>query len=219
MAKANQGILDGFVGKLGTVVGYFLHGKPMMRGYVRHTKKDYTVEQQRVQLRFKELTKLAHPFAPAYRSGLAYVAKESKQNMTPYSVFIERNMQAVTATPGLTTTVDYSKMVLAIGSLPAVLFSRPDLTTPQTVAATFQPMLEVDETSGQDQVYLFVYCPSLDMGVMSAPAERSTGHVSATVPSAWNGLEVHVWGFTLGNAPINMGLPSNSTYLGSGEIG
>ena len=218
MGKVNQGILDGFSGKVGTVVGYFRHGVPIMRAYVRNKSKHQTIAQLRIQLRWKELAgKLYAAFAPAVRSGLAMAAKSKKMN--PMAVFMEMNLQAVTANPGLTTIVDYSKMILAKGTLPPVLFGRPDLTVPQTVSATFAPMLQVEETSGQDQVFLFVYCPSLGMGVMSAPAERSTGRVSATIPEQWNGLEVHVWGFTLGNAPINMGRPSNSTYLGSGEIG
>ena len=216
MGKIDQGILGGFSGKVGPVVGYIRKGYAGMRAYRRH-RGPSTIEQQRIQLRFLELTKLANPFAPAYRTGLYKTAKG--KDVSDYNVFIEKNFAAVSATPGLTTTVDFSKMVLAEGKLPPVLFARPDLTTPQTVSATFQPMLEVEETTSQDQVYLFVYCPSLEMGVMSAPAERSTGHVSATVPAAWNGLEVHVWGFVMGNAPINMGMPSKSTYLGSGEIG
>lgn len=216
MGKIEQGILGGFSGKVGPVVGYIRKGYAGIRAYRRH-RGPSTVEQQRIQLRFQKLTEMANPFASAYRTGLGKSAKG--KDLSTYNAFIEKNFAAVSATPGLTTTVDYSKMILSEGKLPPVLFSRPDLTTPQTVAATFQSMLQVDETSGQDQVFLFVYCPSMDMGVMSAPAERSTERVSATVPAAWNGLEVHVWGFVMGNAPINRGIPSNSTYLGSGEIG
>jgi len=216
MGKIDQGILGGFSGKVGPVVGYIRKGYAGMRAYRRH-RGPSTVEQQRTQLKFKELTKLANPFAPAYMSGLGKFAKG--KDVSRYNAFIEKNFAAVTATPGLTTTVDYSKMILSEGKLPPVLFSRPDFTTPNTVSATFQNMLEVDGTSGQDQVFLFAYCTSLEMGVMSVPTERSTGRISVTTPAAWNGLEVHVWGFTLGNAPINMGIPSNSSYLGSGEIG
>ena len=36
MAKTENGILDGFIGKVGTVVGYKWNGKSVMRAYVRY---------------------------------------------------------------------------------------------------------------------------------------------------------------------------------------
>ena len=37
----------------------------------------------------------------------------------------------------------------------------------------------------------------------------------------WNGMKVHVWGFVEGNTPDmkNVGLMSDSVYVGTGTIG
>ena len=55
--------------------------------------------------------------------------------------------------------------------------------------------------------------------MLSEPVKRNIGSVTASVPANWNGLEVHVWGFTIGGGADTMGLPSDSAYLGSGELG
>lgn len=217
MAKVNQGILDGFMGKLGTVVGFFIHGVPLMRGYVRHSKKSPSESQQVVRMKFKKLCEVSHYFEAAYHVGLEYRAKGD--NYSEYANFIELNMPAMGMSEGRVVTVDYSKVVLSRGYLPQVLFRRPDLTTPQEVSADFAGNLELDRTCADDQVYLFVHCPALNASVLSEPVKRNIGSVTASVPANWNGLEVHVWGFTIGGGADTMGLPSDSAYLGSGELG
>ena len=59
MGKVRMGILDGFYGKVGTVVGSFWKGKPVMRAYVRpkgtHTSSE---AQALVQTRFAAINSL-----------------------------------------------------------------------------------------------------------------------------------------------------------------
>ena len=45
MAKQQSGILGGYVGKVGTVVGYFWNGKPCMRAYKRQVRNPRTAAQ------------------------------------------------------------------------------------------------------------------------------------------------------------------------------
>ena len=45
MGKMRMGILDGFVGKVGTVVGSFWKGKKIIRGYNAFPKESHTEEQ------------------------------------------------------------------------------------------------------------------------------------------------------------------------------
>lgn len=59
----------------------------------------------------------------------------------------------------------------------------------------------------------------MEEGLLSAPANRSDGTLSLTVPAGWNGLTVHVWGFTVGTKKnFNKDLASITTYIGNGTI-
>ena len=79
------------------------------------------------------------------------------------------------------------------------------------VRIMFSPCAEGEKASGDDEVYLYAYCPEMKEGTLSAPAYRRMGSVQLTLPERWQGKEVHLYGFAVdyeGNA-------SDTTYIGS----
>lgn len=216
MATINRGILDGFFGKVGTVVGSFWKGIPVMRAYVRHIHDRKNTSQQLVRARFATLSEMTSAFLSAIRIGLHNDA--SLCQTTEGNVFVRKNWGAVQATTPDAVTVDYADLTVAHGSLTNVQFGSAQFDNPQQVDVTFETLEEVEGTSLDDLVYLFVYCPDAKGGVMAAPVKRSVKRISLMVPAIWNGMKVHVWGFTLGNGFSNAGAMSNSTYIGSGNI-
>ena len=79
------------------------------------------------------------------------------------------------------------------------------------VRIMFSPCAEGERASGDDEVYVYAYCPEMEEGVLSAPAYRRMGSVQLTLPERWQGKEVHLYGFAVdyeGNA-------SDTTYIGS----
>lgn len=78
------------------------------------------------------------------------------------------------------------------------------------VRIMFSPCAEGERASGDDEVYLYAYCPEMEQGVLSAPAYRRMGSVQLTLPERWQGKEVHLYGFAVdyeGNA-------SATVYIG-----
>ncbi len=121
MGKVRMGILDGFYGKVGTVVGSFWKGKPVMRAYVRpkgtHTSSE---AQALVQTRFGAINSLSGAFLSAIRIGLFEVAR--RKRTTEGNIFVHENWGCVHAdTPGA-ATVDYTELVIAMGHLPEAQF-------------------------------------------------------------------------------------------------
>ena len=216
MATINRGILDGFFGKVGTVVGSFWKGIPVMRAYVRRIHDRKNTAQQLVRARFTALTEMASAFLSAIRIGLHNDA--SLCQTTEGNVFVRKNWGAVQASVADGVTVDYTGITVAHGSLTGVQFGTAQFDTPQQVDVTFDTLEEIEGTSLDDLVYLFVYCPDAKCGVMAAPVKRSVKRISVMVPSLWNGMKVHLWGFTLGDGLDNAGTLSNSSYIGSGNI-
>ena len=79
-----------------------------------------------------------------------------------------------------------------------------------TIAVPFAPHAEGERASGNDEVYIYVYCPEREEGVLSAPAYRKTGRVSLELPDRWQGKTVHLYGF----AVDDRGEASETTYIG-----
>lgn len=216
MAKVNLGILDGFVGKVGTVVGSFWKGKPVMRAYVRHSHSGESQAQALVRTRFGAIGNLSSAFLNAIRQGFGNEARAKK--MTEVDIFVKENWPMVTASVPGTATVDYTGVVIAKGSLTGVTFGEPGFDNPLEVTVDITPNTEAFDADASDLVYVFLYCPDLSASILAAPVTRATASITLTVPNTWNGQRVYLWGFTVGDATFNQGKVSKSSYIGSGNI-
>lgn len=217
MGKVQVGILDGFVGKVGTVVGSFWKGLPVMRAYKRSVRDANTSAQQVIRVRFGAAGSLASAFLYAIRIGFKQVARSRK--ITEGDYFIKKNWEHFIADTPDAVTVDYTELVLAQGNLPEVLFGNASFAEPLQVAVTMTDTTGVIGADANDIVYMFVYSPEAGAGVISdGRNKRSDASMSVNVPAYWNGHRVHVWGFAVGAGADNAGIVSNSRYLGSGTI-
>lgn len=213
MGKISQGILDGFKGKVGTVVGSFWKGKPVMRGYKRFIHDRHSDAQLIVRLRFAVLNGLGSAFKTAANLGFKLRAKQRAN--TELNNFVQLNWDAVTANTAAEVSVDYSSLLVAAGSLPGVYFGRASYETPQVVTVPFEANAAAGGASESDTVYLFAYSPTLANGILSTGNARSAASATLNLPDAWSGESVHLWGFVVSKG----GTPSYSTYLGEGTIG
>ena len=73
---------------------------------------------------------------------------------------------------------------------------------------------EWDGGSGDDEVYVYAYCPEMEEGVLSASAWRRSGSVQLTLPERWQGKAVHLYGF----AVDEKGQASATVYIGAREM-
>ena len=212
-----MGILDGFYGKVGTVVGSFWKGKPVMRAYVRpkgtHTSSE---AQALIQTRFAAINSLSGAFLSALQLGFGLIARQ--RHVTEGNVFVTENWDCIHAdTPGA-ATVDYTELVIAMGHLPEAQFGAASFADPLSVEVPMTDSSEVIGADPRDKVYLFVYSPEAGAGMLGDVKVRADESIACTVPAYWNGHRVHVWGFAVGAGPDNEGEISNSRYLGSGTI-
>lgn len=217
MATINRGILDGFFGKVGTVIGSFWKGIPVMRAYVRRIHDPKNSAQRQIRARFRAIIDLSSAFLAALRIGFKNVA--ASNHVTEGNVFTSKNWDAVHTDGGGSVTIDYSALVVSEGPLPEVLFGAPQFDNPLEVDVAFAANADSPKASADDDVFVFVYCPDARGGVLSSAVKRSVESVSVNVPAYWNGMKVHVWGFARGTAEDNKGLVSDSTYIGTGNIG
>ena len=218
MGKVQQGILDGFIGKVGTVVGAFWKGKPVMRAYKRQIRDANSEDQQLIRIRFSAAGRIAAAFRTALLVGFRSLAQSNR--MTEGNVFVKLNWGHVHADISGSATVDYEDLVIAQGGLPEIQFGNATFENPLQVDVPINDSASVIGSHRDDTAYVFVYSPEAGAGILSDTGVRVDEEVSIHVPAYWNGHRVHVFGFGKGSESndLNPGTVSNSRYLGSGTI-
>lgn len=219
MAKVRKGILDGFIGKVGTVVGSFWKGKKVMRSYNEYPADPHSEKQQVVRAKFGLLGRLSGALLNTLQMGLGQFA--DKHVSTPTGSFVELNYGNVTGSTPEALTVAYDRLVLSTGHLTSVSFGAIDTDTALSVKVPITAgNMGAPHVSEQDRVYLVAYSPDWNQSMLSdGSAVRSDEAVSLTVPSVWQGMTVHVYGFVMAadgaDTPF---LLSDTSYLGSAEV-
>lgn len=217
---AEQTGLYRYSGKMFNTVGARWRKNRDVVKYWKGPKKGRTLPltMKKQIARMTALGELSCILYPAYMRGMEKFAK--RRQMSTNNLFIKENMPALSADSSLNVTIDYSKISLSKGHLPMVLFAQADFSTPQTVKVSFGSAAGVEGASEADKVYVAVYCPMAGGLMMSRPVTRDAGDIRVTLPDDWNGLEVKVWGWAVGDQPNdrNDGESSDCTFLGSGTV-
>ena len=99
MAKIEMGILGGFSGRVGTVVGYRRRGAWFVRAYQPHINDRKSAAQLEQRSRFKAMIQFASPATPVLRVGLKQLA--ARQQITEGNTFLKINKQHFNSSPKL----------------------------------------------------------------------------------------------------------------------
>ena len=197
-------------GKLGNKILYKWHGRQCERSMPTSVANPQTEAQQAHRSNFAMISKLSSYMKAAHLVGLHWQAV--REHNSTYAIF--RNLNKDCFTPD--GEIDLSRVIVSHGTV-----EREEITSATinngVLTVTFDSHIYGGKAT--DEFYLFVYCPDAKCGVLSAATKRSDKNISTLVPTYWNGMKVHVWGFTAGGGIDNLGAMSNSTYIGSGNIG
>lgn len=218
MGKMRMGILDGFVGKVGTVVGSFWKGKKVIRAYNEFPKQSNTDLQELQRAKLGTLGEMGGALLAALQLGLKEHA--AGQVSTEVGEFVKLNMKNVSGSVHH-LEVAYDKLILSKGNLTEVALGEANFATPLTVSVPIDDSYyDQRENSEDDIVYLVVYSKTNGKAMMSdGTTKRSEDHVSVSVPGYWQGHYVEVFAFVKSAAksddPYNC---SPTIYCGNGRI-
>lgn len=215
-------------GKLGNSVGYTLYGQQMFRAYVGkgEVKNPRTISQVTQRAKISLLTNLSVIFRNAARLGFGDEAQN--RGCSAVNFFVHKNYPKVTGTTADNVNIDPTKIVVAQGSVPSVVFSSTiGTSTPGALTFTVTDVQsQVDGASDEDMIYVFVYSPDADGGILSLPATRAQGaSITVRYPESWSGLEVHAYAW-VNRGPFTAGArqaevihaSSDSEYLGHVDL-
>lgn len=212
MATFKNGILGGFNGKVGTVVGYSWKGKSVMRSIAQNIHNPRTEAQQSARMRFTLLIKAITQLYPI----VAWGFKSKAQGVTESNVAFSLNYAQVFTGNYPDISLDLSKLQLSSGPLPPA--SNPNATVDtgqRTVNFTWDDNSGELGGSGTDTCMIALYNPNLNQAVVNEEgAARSAETFSLVYPSSWIGSNFAVymvWRDASGS------LVSESSFLGSHE--
>lgn len=213
MATSEKGILGGFSGKVGTVIGSSWNGVEYMRGNPGQIVNPQTEAQQNQRAKVALVIKFLSPLKAFLHEGF----KKQAQRMTAFNAAMSWNLtHAVTGTYPF-YEIDYAKAMLSQGKLPAAF--NPRVTSP----ASGQVEFSWQDNSGQmgampdDRALLVVYHPEKKKAfTVMEGSFRAEEHKIITLPPDFQGAEVHGY-ISFQNARQTM--ISDSSYAGVTVVG
>ena len=213
MAKINKGILGGFSGKVGNVIGGSWKGIDYMRSKPNKVKDPKTEAQLAQRQKFAMVGTFLRKIQPLIRLGF----KTNTKRMSSINSAMSYNLK--NAISG-----DYPNLQL---DFPSVLIARGDLIPAQHAEATSSEIQKVSlswtDNSGtgsakaDDKMLALVYHPATESAVYSVgnDAERQDESFTFDLPESFGGDTVETY---LAFVSADEKEASDSQYLGSISI-
>ena len=187
MAIIEQGILGGFRGKCGNVIGYFRNGVACIRSMPVHYHDRRSEAQLRNRNRFSMVMKMMSVVRPAVSLGF----KRFASAMTEMNVATRVNYYSLVKDGAAGLCYDYSGLVLCRGrveELSGLMMS--------AVGNSLDFVWNGHDVlgGGDDEVSMVLLnCDRMEMKFCKGVAVRCDGGISITIPQNWNGDEIHCY--------------------------
>ncbi len=202
MAKLDMGILGGFSGRVGTVVGYRRRGAWFVRAYQPHIKDRKSAAQLEQRSRFKAMIQFASPATPVLRVGLRKVAADWQ--ITEGNAFLKLNHQNFLNNPNnqnipnnqnnqnirnnQNNQINYSGLQFSYGHLTAPKGLQYAVDEGGVLHVRWESVGGVRS----DRVHIYVYCRGRGL---CAEGRRGEGRVQLLLPEEFAADGLHVWAF------------------------
>ncbi len=208
MGKIKTGILGGFQGKVGTVIGSTWRGESIMRALPKTAAKAPTESQRIQRLKFKAVSEFLNPLRSTLSTYFGNdTGVKSKYNMaTSYHI---TNAVEITEQG---TQILYPRVLVAKGTL----FGFQNLTTTQSetvITLNWEDNTVFGNAKAEDTANVVCYIEEVNtFYVFESIANRDGLTASVTLPQNFLGYNVEVYAFLYDKVSKTS---SNSVYLGS----
>ena len=208
MATMNQGILGGFSGKVGAVVGSSWRGKNVLRSAPTISTKPASVAQQKQRDKFKGVSQFLTPI----KEILTETFGASVGSKSPFNNAMSYHMKEAVQQTTVGFQLEYAKVLIGKGGLCG--FENPVVQ----MLPTHRLQVSWDDNSTQGLAYptdaflIVVYAPVLQSFTYAmGDSVRETAQFTLNFEESFYGETVHLWA-TFYNTQL--ALAATSTYLG-----
>ena len=209
MATNEQGILGGFSGRVGTVVGGNWNGIDFMRGTPAHITNPRTTAQQDQRVRMGIIINFLSPLKAFLRIGF----KKHAIKMSAFNAATSYNLAHAIRGRYPNYLVDYSKVMVSQGKHTGALNPEINSSTNGQIEFTWKDNSSANGALRDDKAVLVVYNPEKKLAITSlAGNSREDGSQVITLPVNFAGDEVQCY-IAFQNA--NQTVISDSGFAGS----
>ncbi|MBE9599465.1 DUF6266 family protein [Pedobacter sp. MC2016-24] len=191
MGKYKKGILGPFRGKVGNVVGAIWRGIQYLKSLPDVSGANPTPAQLNIRAKLTLIT----GFLRNLKADIDVGYQQFKKGITPMNAAVSYHLKyAVKGVNAANYTIDYDKVMVSVGKLPAVEDYELVVDAPGKIKYTWTHTLEADDPSLTDRLRLVVYNPAKDKWVMlKNAAARSAKTYTLNVPALFGGDDVYTW--------------------------
>lgn len=209
MARITKGILGGFSGKVGTIVGANWRGQDIIRSTPKPSSRPPSEKQQIQQAKFKLVISFLQPVKRIqtryFGSGSG---SKSRVNMA-VSYTISEAIQMTGDIPELV----YNKVLITKGDLSGFQNVAAAPQNGNIIRLTWENNSAQGNASESDQANLVCYCEELDrFEIFESVALRTALTSDITLPAIYTGKEIQVWSYFHNSEETQA---SNSIHLGN----
>lgn len=209
MGIFKNGILSGFSGTLGTMVGAKWRGLDVVRSRPRKSKRKASTAQLEVRARFATTSH----FLAQIKSLLAdYFGSPLGSKSRFNQAFTYHRLEALTGTyPNY--QIDYPKVIVTKGELLGVDQTGLSAVPGAVLRFTWQDNSGLGQAKATDGLLVVVYNPARDVfAYRTQAAPRAAGVFLYALPPEWVGDTLHSW---ISMVSASGEVCANSQYLGA----
>ena len=190
MGKIKQGILGGFSGKVGTVIGGSWKGISYMRAIAPSVANPQTEPQLTQRQKFSIVMGFLQTMSEFLKTGFKnYAVKQTGINAA-----MSYNLRNAVTGVYPAQTVNYANALVSRGSLPAALNAAATAGAAGTVVFTWDDNSDESGASAADKSLLVVYNPVKHQAVTANQlVDRSAGTQTLAVPESFSGDQVQCY--------------------------
>lgn len=207
MGRIKKGILGGFSGKVGTIVGANWKATSYIRSLPQNVKNPRTVEQRKQRGKFAMVVALLKPLNVLLRIGWKLYA----QRQSPFNAATAYTLANAVKGTFPNFEIDCKKVLISCGGLtPAAKGSAT--STGGKLVLSWDDNSGINTAQGTDKTLVAVL--NLEKGetiTQAKSADRSKKSQTVTLPDSWSGDDVEVY---LGFVSEDGKEVANSVHLG-----
>lgn len=190
MATFEKGILGGFSGKVGNVVGSRWRGKNIMRSLPQRGSYAPTARQEEQREKFKTVIGFLSPIVEILSLYFGSPQGDKSRSNLATSYHLKN---AVVSTP-LGMVMDYPKVLISKGELRGLDGGTLAEAANRVLNFTWQDNSGQGKATATDSFMVVVYAPELNLFYTNvAVATRDATTATVTLPDFMTGFEVEVW--------------------------
>jgi hypothetical protein len=210
MAIFNKGILGGFSGTIGNIVGGSWRGIDYMRSKPNKVNNPNTPAQQTQRSKFKLVMSLLKKIKPVIQAGFT----SDHKRKSAFNIASSYNLKnAVTGSlPDM--AIDFSALSVSRGPLVPAEGATAESDSPMTVSFSWSDNSDIGSAQSDDQALILLYNTSKERAlyIVEGGAVRSDGSYTMNMPSSYGDDTVEAY---LGFVSADGKEASDSEYLGS----